>query len=509
MARRKKQSDRLGPYELRGELGRGAMAVVWRGFDPTLEREVAIKEPVTPAGGDPATVAEMSERFVREGKAAAQLNHPGIVTIYGADIYDGRPAIVMELIGGRTLSQVIDDGRLSPSAAVAIIDQLLDAVSFAHSRGVVHRDIKPDNIFVTDDGRVKLADFGIAHVGTTSTMTQAGQVLGTPGYMAPEQVVGSPVDARADIFAIGVIAYELLAGTNPFGATEAAPPTTVLYRIVHETPPTPAQLDPTVPQWLAAVISRAMAKDPAARYQSAEEMRADLRAQSAPSPGAWSAGPVATGAGTAGRPNTTYWVVGGAVVVAALALAFVFAGGNGIAISGASGSVATEASAASTPTSAPSVAPVDLSSQATLNASSVLRSGSVYYGPENLIDSNRATCWTDGTHNYGIGQWVQFDFPSQVTVSSVRLIAGYDKFNVVDRWKANGRLARMELRFSDGSTLDWRVADVRSWQDFTLPTPKVTTSVRLIVEGAYHASGGTVHDAPDMAIGEFHVWGTD
>jgi serine/threonine-protein kinase len=340
---------------------------------------VAIKEPVTPAGGDPATVAEMSERFVREGKAAAQLNHPGIVTIYGADIYDGRPAIVMELIGGRTLSQVIDDGRLSPSAAVAIIDQLLDAVSFAHSRGVVHRDIKPDNIFVTDDGRVKLADFGIAHVGTTSTMTQAGQVLGTPGYMAPEQVVGSPVDARADIFAIGVIAYELLAGTNPFGATEAAPPTTVLYRIVHETPPTPAQLDPTVPQWLAAVISRAMAKDPAARYQSAEEMRADLRAQSAPSPGAWSAGPVATGA--VGGAKTTYWVVGGAVVVAALALAFVFAGGNGGAVTGASGSVTTETSAASAPTSAPSVAP------AGTDARSI-------YRQEGQIDRDIAGCAT-------------------------------------------------------------------------------------------------------------------
>ena len=218
-------TDVLGPYEIRGELGRGAMAVVWRGFDPKLEREVAIKEPLVASGTPDYAVADLSARFVREGKAAAQLNHPGIVTIHAADVFDGRPAIVMELIEGETLSAILDRGPLPAPAAVAVLDQLLDAVAYAHDRGVVHRDVKPDNVFLTPDGRVKLADFGIAHVGSGATLTQAGTIMGTPGYMAPEQVTGDPIDGRADIFAIGSIAYEMLSGHNPFGATDGLPPT--------------------------------------------------------------------------------------------------------------------------------------------------------------------------------------------------------------------------------------------------------------------------------------------
>jgi eukaryotic-like serine/threonine-protein kinase len=145
-------TDMLGPYELRGELGRGAMAIVWRGFDPKLEREVAIKEPVIPLTADEATRADLAERFVREGRAAAKLNHPGIVTIHAADVYDGRPAIVMELIEGETLSGVLARGALPAPAALSVLDQLLDAVSYAHEHGIVHRDIKPDNVFVTPTG---------------------------------------------------------------------------------------------------------------------------------------------------------------------------------------------------------------------------------------------------------------------------------------------------------------------------------------------------------------------
>jgi hypothetical protein len=279
-------TDHLGPYELRGELGRGAMAVVWRGFDPNLEREVAIKEPFT-LPGDEALNAELSARFVREGRAAAKLNHPGIVTIHNADVFDSRPAIVMELIEGETLSTVLERGPLPAQAALAILDQLLDAVAYAHERDVVHRDIKPDNVFVTHDGRVILADFGIAHVGDSGTLkTQAGTVMGTPGYMAPEQVEGGAVDARTDIFAVGAIAYEMLSGHNPFGADEGAPPTTVMYRIVHEQPPAlPASALAEVPVALAPIIGVALAKNPADRFSDAHAFRVAL-----------GGGPIVTGA---------------------------------------------------------------------------------------------------------------------------------------------------------------------------------------------------------------------
>jgi len=349
--------DYLGPYELRGELGRGAMAVVWRAWDTKLEREVAIKEPMVPPGTDQVTAADLAARFVREGKAAAALNHPGIVTIYAADVYDGRPAIVMELIEGETLSGLLDRGPLATSSTLAVLDQLLDAAGYAHSRGVVHRDIKPDNIFITTEGRVKLADFGIAHMGTSSALTQAGTVMGTPGYMSPEQVTGQAVDSRADIFAIGVIGYEMLTGSNPFGATEGVASTTVMYRIVHEPMPLlPAQVSAGLPANLSALLAAATAKDPAARIADAASFRAALHG------GPLSVGTVTPGgyipAATMpvpkapGNMNWTPYLIVGAIAIVAVGLFVVFGGGGtvGTSTSAVAGSVATETPKAPEPT---------------------------------------------------------------------------------------------------------------------------------------------------------------
>jgi serine/threonine protein kinase len=275
--------ESLGGYVLRGELGRGAMGIVWRAYDPKLDREVAIKEAVIPATADERMRKELGERFVREGRAAARLNHPGIVTIHAADVYDGRPAIVMELIDGTTLTDRIRGHRMYADQVAEVLGHLVDAIGYAHRCGIVHRDIKPDNVFVTHDRRVKLADFGIARLAEEATLTQAGTVMGTPGYMSPEQVVGQVADARSDLFSIGVIAYEMLAGRNPFGSSEGMEPTAVMYKIVHEhaQPLTPSE----VPPYLAAIIGKAMSKDPALRYQAAEEMLADLRSQRVPEPG--------------------------------------------------------------------------------------------------------------------------------------------------------------------------------------------------------------------------------
>jgi hypothetical protein len=268
----------LGSFELRGKLGRGAMAVVWRAYDTSLDREVAIKEPLLPPGGEDEVRDEFARRFVREARAAARLNHPGIVTIYSASLDEGRPLIVMELVEGPTLRRVLDAGRPTAAQTFELLEQLLASTAFAHEHGVIHRDLKPDNVFVTPAGTVKLADFGIAHLGDGgTTLTTAGTLLGTPAYMAPEQIRGEPVDARCDVFALGVIAYECLAGANPFGSSTTANYAAIFHRILDEPAPALELSDPEAAP-LAAVVMRALEKNREARFADAAEMLAAWRA---------------------------------------------------------------------------------------------------------------------------------------------------------------------------------------------------------------------------------------
>lgn len=273
----------IGPYEVRGELGSGAMARVWRGWDPTLRREVAIKEPLFDEHLSPGLREEMGRRFADEACTAARLQHPGIVTIYAADVWDGRPAIVMELVEGETLASVLKRGRVEPHDALMVLDQLLDAIGYAHSQGVVHRDIKPDNIFITPSGTVKLGDFGIAHSDdpAASNGTMIGTILGTPGYMSPEQAAGQPADERSDLFSVGVVGYEMLTGNNPFGLTAGADATTLIYRTVHEDTPTmPDFAVEGLPTDVRPAIMSALSKHPTGRPQTASEFQALLHGRS-------------------------------------------------------------------------------------------------------------------------------------------------------------------------------------------------------------------------------------
>src|SRR5689334_15846966 len=260
----------VGRYEITGELGRGAMGVVYKALDPTIGRTVALKTMRLDVHGLDAQ--EMVRRFQNEARAAGVLNHPNIVTIYDAGEEDGIFYIAMEFIEGTTLHEVLTEQRvLATDEVLQLTRQISRGLDYAHSNGIVHRDIKPANIMITGNGTVKIMDFGIAKSG--GQVTNTGQVLGTPNYMAPEQVRGKPLDGRSDLFSFGVMLYEMLTGEKPFVGQNV---TTIIYKIVNENPIAPRDLDVTVHPGLSAIVTKALAKSPDERYQSGAELIHDL-----------------------------------------------------------------------------------------------------------------------------------------------------------------------------------------------------------------------------------------
>ena len=271
---------KLGKYEVRREIGRGGMGVVYEGFDPAIERRVALKTLKTtdnsPAGA--SQTDSLLVRLKREAQAAGRLTHPNIVAVYdfgeetgaGADGSQTHTAfIAMEFVEGRELSSFFTDNeRFPPAEIVRIMSELLDALEYSHSRGVVHRDIKPANIILLKDGTVKVADFGIARI-ESSTLTQVGTVLGSPSYMSPEQFMGQTVDGRSDLYSAGVVLYQLLTAEVPFTGAFA----TIMHRVLNEEPTPPSVLNVQVPKAYDAVLRRAMAKRPNERFQTASEFK--------------------------------------------------------------------------------------------------------------------------------------------------------------------------------------------------------------------------------------------
>jgi tRNA A-37 threonylcarbamoyl transferase component Bud32 len=266
--------ERLGKYLIRRELGRGAMGVVYEGYDPMIERAVAIKV-LRLDEADPHLAAELRMRFRREAQAAGRLGHPGIVGVYeyGEDAGADVTFIAMELVRGRDLKSLFDSGkRFTLAETGRLMAELLAALQHAHERGVVHRDIKPGNIILLDDGGVKVADFGIARLDT-SELTQLGSVLGTVSHMSPEQLTGEAVDGRSDLYSCGVILYQLLTGERPF----SGPPAALIHKVLHETPAPVSQRVPTLSAALDAVVQTAMAKQAAQRYPDARAFATALR----------------------------------------------------------------------------------------------------------------------------------------------------------------------------------------------------------------------------------------
>lgn len=263
----------LGRYEVLGELGQGAMGVVYKAKDPLIDRVVAIKTINLSLALDEKE--EYEGRFYQEAKAAGRLNHPNIVTIYDVGKSGDVAYIAMELLEGRELRDIMNEGALLPIDQVLnIVAQVAQGLAYAHEYEIVHRDVKPSNIMVIRDGHVKITDFGIARMASSSVRTQTGMVLGSPKYMSPEQVMGKSIDQRSDIFSLGVMLYEMLTGQAPFDGENV---NAIMYQTLNGMPPPPNMSNPAVPEMVNFIVAKALAKGVDDRYQNAMDFAVDLR----------------------------------------------------------------------------------------------------------------------------------------------------------------------------------------------------------------------------------------
>jgi len=268
----------IGRYRIHEQIGEGAMADVYRAHDPHIDRPLAVKV----LKAEFREHAEYAARFLREARAAGALSHRGIVTVYDVGEVDGFPFIVMELLDGEPLSDTLKRGALQPSQVIGIGLQLADALAYAHGQGVIHRDIKPSNIMLSPDGTtIKLLDFGIAQLAEADPLfeeqsfrTQIGQVIGTPRYMSPEQALGQEMDARSDLYSVGVVLYEMLSGRRAFAGGSVA---TLTAQIVNTDPAPLAEVAPNVPRGIQFIVHKAMAKQPAQRFADANRLADALR----------------------------------------------------------------------------------------------------------------------------------------------------------------------------------------------------------------------------------------
>jgi serine/threonine protein kinase len=264
---------KLGKYEIRRELGRGAMGVVYEGFDPFIERAVAIKT-IQKSLIDPSEAPEVFARFRHEAQAAGRLAHPNIVSIYEYGEEGDVAYIAMEFLAGVELKDYFDKAKqFHINEIVNITSQLLEALEYSHGRGVVHRDIKPSNILITRDWKIKIADFGIAKI-ESSDLTHVGTVLGTPSYMSPEQFMGLAADRRSDIYSVGVILYQMLTGERPFTGNNM---NIIMHKVMHQAHVPPSELNPEVSKTIDTVVNKALSKRPEDRFQTAADFMAALK----------------------------------------------------------------------------------------------------------------------------------------------------------------------------------------------------------------------------------------
>jgi serine/threonine protein kinase len=263
---------KYGRYQIVRELGKGSMGVVYEAHDPHIDRSVALKV----LRQDRVTSEAFVERFLKEAKAIGRFSHPNIVTVFDVGQDHGTIYIAMEFLEGIPLNDVIQENNLTIDEIVNIGIQVAETLDYAHQKGIVHRDIKPSNILRMPNGQIKISDFGIAHIEDPSAaqLTQAGEILGTPAYMSPEQVVGHPVDGRSDLYSLGVILYELSTGKRPFGGQNL---TAVFKAVTQDNPPEPTKTSPRVPSAISRLIMKSLKKSPDERFQTGGAMAEALK----------------------------------------------------------------------------------------------------------------------------------------------------------------------------------------------------------------------------------------
>jgi tRNA A-37 threonylcarbamoyl transferase component Bud32 len=265
--------EQIGRYQIKKELGKGAMGEVFLAYDPDLDREVAVKTIYYDPGLPADELKETKLRFMREARISAKLSHPNIIVIHDVGEHESVPFIAMEFICGETLEPYVKSVSLLPlKRIVEIMGQATEALNYAHRGGLVHRDVKPSNIMLTHDGGVKVMDFGLAKK-PSANLTQAGMLLGTPSYMSPEQIKGEALDGRSDLFSLGVVLYQLLTGEKPFKGETIS---TIMYKIINEEPPEPTILNKKLPKQFDSIIRKALAKDPEKRFQNGKDFRAAI-----------------------------------------------------------------------------------------------------------------------------------------------------------------------------------------------------------------------------------------
>ena len=294
--------SQLGRFQILKELGRGAMGVVYEAQDPALDRTVALKTVLLT--GDAAERAAYEARFMQEARAAGRLSHPAVITIFDVGREGDLAWIAMERLHGVDLRQQMAQARPPAKAALTLATQVAEGLAYAHQSGVVHRDIKPANIMLLRGGRAKIMDFGIARLQQSDVKTQTGVLLGTPKYMSPEQLAGRPLDHRSDIFSLGAVLHEMLTGQAPFSGADVSQ---LMHNIANTPHVPPTRLAPGLPAVLDLVVARALEKDPAQRYQNAQELADDLQSALSELPARGAAAPVIavadTGDGTQRVPQ--------------------------------------------------------------------------------------------------------------------------------------------------------------------------------------------------------------
>lgn len=519
-----------GKYRIDGKLGAGGMGTVYRASRLLIGDEIAIKI-LHSEQSDPRSV----ERFSREAQAAARLKHPNAVTIYDFGVTDdGLQYLVMDLVEGESLRRIIkQQGPLTPSVSVEIINQVCAALDEAHRHNIIHRDIKPDNIMVdvaTAGLHVKVLDFGIAKLrdDTSSNLTQTGSILGTPHYMSPEQCLGEELDKRSDIYSVGIVLYEMLTGLVPFNSPTSA---AVVVQQVTQPPPSLRALNASLSPAVESVVLHALEKRRAARPQTASELAMEFKTAAtqpnfrAPTslnphtnpPSQWST------SGNPGSGSTPTMVLtdqasghrlvnpalGGAtatqigskqtslVILLIVMGAIIFLGLGGVAawayLRGG------EASRETSPGTKPATAADPLGNspsgvRITATASSVRAPISIAsYQADNAVDGRLNTAWIEGADGPGIGQWIRFDFDREVDLRGFTIAPGY--FKSPEIWVQNNRLAAVSLQFADGTVQRYRFPDRMEQQEIKLG-PTRTSSVKIIIEEVYFGKD------PDTAISE-------